>query len=362
MSGGSLSPTSIAFLHGSNDLYGASRVLADDARTLTEMGHRVSVVLPDPGPLTRLLEDAGARVSIEPLNVLRKVGSPTALRPPLRLPQLVAEADVAVTWTLALSSYLPLLRLRRKRLVASVHEILDGRAGTILARGTGLLASSVMSNSETTTAWMVSAGVNPQKIVLAYPQAPLYDPLPLATVEPPTFHALLAGRVNGHKGHLEAVEASKIVRGRGIDLRLTLLGGSYPGQENHLEDLLAAIDGAEGVTYRGEVPDVRPYLADAEVMLVPTTRPEPFGIVALEAWSAGRRIIASDEGGLAEATRMVEGVSFPSRDVGALADAIERVALDPDLRGAPSAQAAVASHCTQAARREAWVKALISAG
>lgn len=347
-----------AILHGSNDLYGASRVLVDDVEILLARGHNVTVLLPEDGPLTSLLERRGATVEIHRLQVIRKVDGLKSLRPPTTLPPSVRQADLAVTWTLALSSYLPVLRALRKRTVASVHEILPGRAGSALARGTGAFAQALMSNSRTTTEWLVSTGIDESRVHLAYPQAPAYRPLSPVGNKAPQLTALLAGRVNGHKGHLEAVRAARLVRSRGIDLRLLLLGGAFPGQESHLEQLLREIETAEGVEYMGEVPDVRPYLAESNVMLVPTTKPEPFGIVALEGWAAGRRIIASDQGGLAEATRMVQGVAVTAGDVNALADAIVRVAESSELRAAPPADAEVATFCTRERREAAWDRAL----
>lgn len=344
----------LAILHGSNDLYGASRVLADDVEILSQRGHEVVVLLPEDGPLTALLEERGAKVTIEPLRVIRKVDGITSLRPPMRLPAAVRLADVVVTWTLALSSYLPVLRAHRKRVISSVHEILPGRAGHLLSRGTGELAHVLMTNSETTSQWLQTNGVEGRKLHLAYPQAPPYDPLAPPANAYPQFTALLAGRVNGHKGHVEAVQAAKLVRASGVDLRLILLGGAFPGQERHLEEVRAAAKAVPGVEFLGEVPDIRPFLADSNVMLVPTTRPEPFGVVALEGWAAGRRIIASNEGGLAEATRMVDGISVPAGDVGALAEAMTRVARSDALRAAPSPQAEVASRCTREARESAW--------
>lgn len=352
----------IAILHGSNDLYGASRVLVQDVTVLRELGARCSVVLPEKGPLTEQLFAAGAEVAIEDLSVLRKVASPVEMLPPCpwHLPAAVREADLVVVWTLALSLYLPALRALRKPVVTSVHEILESRSGAILMRGVGALSSGIMVNSLTTQAW-VRRHVAARPIPVAYPVAPTYGP-----VTPPPqgsqYVALLAGRVNGHKGHLEAVAAVARARSEGYPWELVLLGGSYPGQEGHLHALLEEIEDKPWADYRGEVPDVRPFLDEANVMLVPTTRPEPFGVVALEAWAAGRRVIASDDGGLAEATRMVEGIPVPPRSVSSLADALVRVASNPDLREPPSAGAEVSSLCTMEARRSAWSSQLAALG
>ena len=349
----------LAFLHGSNDLYGASRVLAQDAGLLGEMGHDVVVALPEDGPLTKILEDCGANVSVEPLYVLRRVGK-SGLKIPMRLPTVCDDSDLVVLWTLALASYLLALRLRRCRVLCSAHEILIGPTGRLLAAGTSALSHSLMVNSKATGRW-ITGDLHWRHPHLAYPVAPLYNPAPRHHSESDPLQLLLMGRVNGHKGHLEAVQATRAARQSGVQVEITLLGGSFPGQEHHLAELLAAIEGLPWARYGGEVPDTRAFIESCDVVLIPTNRPEPFGIVALEAWAAGRRVIASNQGGLLEATAMVEGITVPAGDVAGLSAAIVRAAHDPSIRSAPLAEAPASRECTLAARQAAWQSALFEA-
>lgn len=350
-----------AFIHGSNDLYGASRILVDDVRILTAMGFRVTVVLPDDGPLTGLMSSAGAFVVFDKLHVLRRVDM-AGLRIPMRLPSALASCDIAVISTLALINYAPALRIRRKRVISSILEIQQGTAGSILARLAATITPTMISCSEATRQWLLQHGTLWSDPIVAYPIAPPYDPLPPLSSDVP-FRVLLAGRVNGFKGHLEAIYACRQVRDHhGIDVTLDLLGGPFPGQEHHLTQLLAEAASYDWVTYHGEVRDIRPFLGRTHVLLVPTMKPEPFGIVALEAWAAGRRIVASDEGGLAEVTRMVEGVTFPPRDVPGIASALARVASDPDLLAPPGAQVEAARRCSITERTDSWRRALLRVG
>jgi glycosyltransferase involved in cell wall biosynthesis len=342
----------VTLLHGSNDTYGASRVLVDDARALRSLGWEVHVLLPENGPLTSLLTGVGAHVELHDLSVLRRV-SLGRTRVPLRLPETVASSDLVVLWTMALAPYFPVLALRAKPTICSVHEIQPGRAGTLLAWTVARLATGLMANSSATATWLRDCGGRHADAVVAYPVSPPYDPLPLPPTDRP-FHILVAGRVNGHKGHVEAVSACRLARAAGLDLRLTLLGSPYPGQENHLEALLRAIDGEDWVAYLGEVESIRPYLADAHVLLVPTTTPEPFGIVALEGWAAGRLVLASDIGGLSEAADLVGGVKFPPRDVHGIARVLLDVSHDNRTAEPPNGSAAAAGLCSLAQRESAW--------
>ena len=88
----------------------------------------------------------------------------------------------------------------------------------------------------------------------------------------------------------------------------------------------------EGVTVAYEVPhdDVLAALAHASVAVVPSLWPEPFGLVAVEAMAAGRPVVASAVGGLAELVDPgVTGTLVAPGDVGALARAVRALTGDP---------------------------------
>ena len=44
----------------------------------------------------------------------------------------------------------------------------------------------------------------------------------------------------------------------------------------------------------GEVADIAPHLAAADVLVLPSDEPEPFGLVVIEAFSLSRPVVASD--------------------------------------------------------------------
>ncbi len=69
------------------------------------------------------------------------------------------------------------------------------------------------------------------------------------------------------------------------------------------------------------------------IALTPSTWPEPFGIVAIEAMLSGRPVIASRIGGLTEIVLNGEtGLLVPPGDAPALQKAIQRLLADPALR------------------------------
>jgi glycosyltransferase involved in cell wall biosynthesis len=67
--------------------------------------------------------------------------------------------------------------------------------------------------------------------------------------------------------------------------------------------------------------------------VVPSKMPEPLGVVALEAMSRGKAVVASATGGIPDMVVDGEtGLLFPPGDVQALRAAMQRLIDEPDLR------------------------------
>jgi glycosyltransferase involved in cell wall biosynthesis len=112
-------------------------------------------------------------------------------------------------------------------------------------------------------------------------------------------------------------------------VRLTLLGD---GPLRPSLERLAAELRLEDVVFAGEVEDVRPYLAAADVFVLSSTS-EGMPISVLEAMAAGRPIVASNVGGIPEA--VVDGATgflVPAARPDQLADALRQLLEDGDLR------------------------------
>ena len=76
--------------------------------------------------------------------------------------------------------------------------------------------------------------------------------------------------------------------------------------------------------------DVDVVLGAVDAVAVPSTRPEPLGLVALEAAAAGRPVVAAAHGGVAEVVRDGHtGRLVPPGEAHALAAALRALADDP---------------------------------
>jgi glycosyltransferase involved in cell wall biosynthesis len=87
------------------------------------------------------------------------------------------------------------------------------------------------------------------------------------------------------------------------------------------------------VVFTGELADPRPAYAAMDVLAMTSVQPEPFGGVVSEAMSMGLPVVATNIGGSID--QVVEGVTgllVAPGDPAALADAIESLMRDPELR------------------------------
>jgi glycosyltransferase involved in cell wall biosynthesis len=90
---------------------------------------------------------------------------------------------------------------------------------------------------------------------------------------------------------------------------------------------------AGDVSFVGAVNDVRPYLAAADIVVLPSYR-EGIPRVAMEAAAAGRPVVAYDVRGVREVLDPASGLLVPRGDTVALAAVVDALLKDPERRAA----------------------------
>ena len=85
------------------------------------------------------------------------------------------------------------------------------------------------------------------------------------------------------------------------------------------------------MAFVGAVEDIRPYLAAADVVVLPSYR-EGVPRVAMEAAAAGRPVVAYDVRGVREVVDPATGLLVPRGDTTALAAAVKGLLEDPERR------------------------------
>ena len=136
----------------------------------------------------------------------------------------------------------------------------------------------------------------------------------------------------GHRVHLDALGQLRHVPGW---VAWVLGGAQRPFEARYLAELeaLAAARGIAGrVRFVGERSDVGRVLAAADIYCQPNIEPEPFGIVFLEALSAGLPVVSMNRGGPSEVVDASCGVLVPVGDVPALSAVLERLIREGNAR------------------------------
>ena len=236
---------------------------------------------------------------------------------------------------------LPAARLSGTRAVYTIHGALYFRDNGARANVLGWLferwccswAHLVLVQSTEDAAVLPRARVCPRRklryvgngVQLDRFAAPVVPAPELAAPGPPV--VVMISRLVREKGCLDFLGLARALRGRA---RFVHVGPAEDDQRDALTaaDLAAA---SEDVTFVGAVDDVRPLLAAADLVVLPSYR-EGIPRVAMEAAAAGRPVVAYDVRGVREVVDRATGLLAPRGDTAALAAVVGALLDDPARR------------------------------
>jgi glycosyltransferase involved in cell wall biosynthesis len=150
---------------------------------------------------------------------------------------------------------------------------------------------------------------------------------------------ILPGRLTAWKGHALLLDALSRVRDV-PDWVCVLVGPSGAGKKDRFGAALSAQAARLGLSARlrfaGACSDMPAAFALADLVVIPSLKPEPFGRTIVEAQAMGRVVLAAAHGAALETVEHgITGFHFPPGDATALARLIETgLTLDEALRAA----------------------------
>lgn len=349
-------------LHQSADLYGSDKVL------LLLVGEFVAqemltpvVVLPEDGPLVSELSALSVEVHIADVGkVSRSMYSLTGIlalpwrlwRGVKKLDEIAGDRRVAAVHTNTLAVLLGAVwaKIRRVRHVWHLHEILISPkwVGQGLATLVRFSADVAICNSCKTREWLTS--IHPP---MAARSLVIFNGLPEQArpsdraieafrrsigAGPDDVVVTLLGRISKIKGQSVLIDAAALLKRQHPDLSLkfAVVGGAGPGQEELPGQLLqrvAELGLTHELTFLPFASEVGAIWHGTDIAVVPSVEPESFGMVAIEAMSAARPVVASRQGGLLDVVVDAEtGMLVTPGDAQALADALAVLAADEGMR------------------------------
>lgn len=339
----------IACVHQGYELYGSDRSFAESVAALRAAfpAAEIEVVLPREGPIVDILKPHASRIVFEPLWVLRRQAMlKLATIEMARLPAALWRAwrrmrdnDLTYINTSIIADYALAARLLPRKALLHIHEIPEGVLRKVLVALMSWSKADLIFNSRATRATFgdppaLDAKGRRTHVVyngVAGPAAAL----PVTYDGSRPLKVLLLGRVNRIKGQevlLDAVASLPAELRDRVEVRL--VGGAFESIER--EQALAELVGRMGLT--GHV-EVLPFVSDpadhyrwADIVAVPSRRPESLGRVAIEAMGWGRPPLVSAIGGLVEVVADSEtGWHVPPGNSAALAGKLGEIILRPDL-------------------------------
>jgi glycosyltransferase involved in cell wall biosynthesis len=313
----------IAYLQPTSEIGGSDIALLRLVSRLDRQAYEPLVILPGDGPLVPHLRDAGARVAMLALPQLRSTKSLshqaaylTRFAPSVaRLAQLLRRERAELLHSNSLYALhgawaATLLRLPH---VWHVREIPDApplvrwvlrnaarRLSTRVIAMTGAVARAIGEGDHVDT---IPDGIDLERFNPRVSGGRIRRDLGLSDGE------RLVGfvaRLDPWKGADVFVRAAAEISSARKDTRFLVCGGELPGYGAHAADLrrLARDLGVEdrvlftGWKYRlDDIPEV---MAALDVLVHASIRPEPFGLVLVEAMATATPVVAADDGGVRE--------------------------------------------------------------
>src|SRR5262249_21735429 len=193
--------------------------------------------------------------------------------------------------------------------------------------------AAVLVQNEDDRAVIELLGVDPTRIALIPGPGVDVEALMPAPEPPGPMTMAFVGRLVASKGIRTVLAAHERLGQRGRDIRLLIAGLPDPANPTSIPPQeIEAWGRRPNVRVLGFVEDIGTLWASAHIAVLPSYR-EGLPLSLLEAAACGRPLVATDVPGCREiACPGVNAFLVPLDDTEALADALDRLALDPQLR------------------------------
>jgi glycosyltransferase involved in cell wall biosynthesis len=237
------------------------------------------------------------------------------------------DASAVIAVNLYASLYVALARLvRRFRFIASMNttEFIDDRQARQMHLYRHVLrrADLIVFGAETQRRlWTQRYGLGGRGLhttvlyngVDADRFAPVAEPSAARALPHVRYVIGTVGRLRPEKAHAHLIRVTAQLRASGLDVGALIVGGG--SERAALEAEIRQCGLARHVVLAGETDDVRPYLAQMDLFVLPSIGVETFSNAVLEAMAMGIPVVSSTAGGMEELLRWGGGVTYAPGDL-----------------------------------------------
>ncbi|KLI76844.1 MULTISPECIES: glycosyltransferase family 4 protein [Lacticaseibacillus] len=347
----------ILFLHAGAELYGADKILLEIVENLDPKIFSPLVILPEDGPLVAKMKEAGVPVKVLPYPILRRKFF--NIRGMIRyiahyikfsrqLRQIVDKEHIRLVHinTTAVLEGVWLKIFTKAKIIWHVHEIImkPKFIYKVICFLVQHFSDQGVAVSEATKQRLVESGIVHSEKVLtihngikkAYPEnAPDHVRKTLGIPSNAVVIGMV-GRVNAWKGQSDFVDAVAPILRENENVHALLVGSAYTGEEVYEQRLVskvASLPTKERIHICPFTEQIADYYAAFNIFVLPSTQPDPFPTVVLEAMSNSLPVVAYAHGGANE--MIVDGVTgylCPPLHVTKLSEKVELLVTDSPLR------------------------------
>jgi glycosyltransferase involved in cell wall biosynthesis len=348
-------PRYILFLQSSSELYGSGKILLQVLGIYRSQGFVPVVILPGEGDLAESMRAEGFIVKIKNLGILRrKYVNPKGLFNRLKrniqayifLNQLHRQYQFQLVYSNTLAVIIGSIWAKNHRIPHCwhIHEILLGP--TILIQ---FLVKLLDSSTPIPIAVSESVALHWRRFLKKSKPEVIHNGIPydqfLSTdsdaksklnLPQDRLVITMVGRINPGKGQVFFLEVARELVLDQLPVHFVLVGDPYPGYESILEEIEKKIsdfglsDHVTNLGFRLDIPEI---LAASDLFVLPSTLPDSFPTVILEAMASGLPVIASVSGGASEMVVAGEtGFLFPISEGSSAVSALRTLIENQELR------------------------------
>ncbi|WP_203649328.1 glycosyltransferase family 4 protein [Secundilactobacillus yichangensis] len=346
----------ILYLHAGAEMYGADKILLEIVQKLDKSKYDPIVILPENGELVDVLKNNRIRVSVMPYPIVRRkyFTIPGILKYIInyihfahQLAKFVRENKIELIHvnTTAVWEGVWLKTFTNAKIVWHVHEIITHPK--IIRRVVAFLvqhfSDRVITVSNSTARNLTNEGlVNPQKIRVIHNGI---DATGVISNVKKEYHKYgiqqnelivgMVGRINSWKGQKDFLNAVRPELEKNKKVVAMIVGSPYKGEEKYLEQLEKQIhtfpteirNRVKLIPFQTNIEEIYQLL---DIFVMPSTSPDPFPTVVLEAMANGIPIIGYNHGGVQEMVVQNEsGILVEPRNIKLLSQAIDRLLQSP---------------------------------